>query len=151
MCVCVGWGGVVCVRLRERDRANLQRGVIGGKEKAIPGDTWFFLSITVQKPDSKLLNHPHLSSNHRLWLFPITNLIRSSQQFILCTLAALSEMTPGCHLEYVYLFLFSSAQAMMTQIKPQLFSQDRDAKILLDVFCVVERTLFMLFVCFKFD
>lgn len=39
-----GWGvgEVVCVRLRERDRANLQKGVSGGKEKPIPGDTWFY-------------------------------------------------------------------------------------------------------------
>lgn len=40
MHVCVS-ERVVCVRLRERDRANLQKGPSKGKEKAIPGDTWF--------------------------------------------------------------------------------------------------------------
>ncbi len=62
-------------------------------------------------------------------------------------LAALSEMTPGCHLEYIYLFLFSLAQAMMTQIKPQHSNQGRDSKIELDVICVVEHKFFLFF-CF---
>lgn len=124
---------IVCVGLRERDRAILQNGVGGSSVWKRPSRVTPGFAIhhslkagqeTAERTSSIIQSQALLFPHHRSHLFLST--IHSMHAR--CTQW---DLTPGCHLEYVYSFLFYSAWAMMTQINHYHSSPDRDGEIAL--------------------